>query len=113
MDGGAWCPWGCKELDTTERLHFHFLGTRRPGLGLCASQQAVPPFGVCGGGDGAGWFRSLKQLRKFASNTIIYVLPGEELKQRIWEKVLPVGPLRVLLGYKAAFWMMRRAFRCK
>ena len=22
MDGGAWCPWGCKELDTTERLHF-------------------------------------------------------------------------------------------
>ena len=21
MDGGAWCPWGCKELDTTERLH--------------------------------------------------------------------------------------------
>ena len=24
MDGGAWCPWGRKELDTTERLHFHF-----------------------------------------------------------------------------------------
>ena len=24
MDGGAWCPWGCKELDTTERLHFVF-----------------------------------------------------------------------------------------
>ena len=23
MDRGAWCPWGCKELDTTERLHFH------------------------------------------------------------------------------------------
>ena len=22
MDGGAWCPWGCKESDTTERLHF-------------------------------------------------------------------------------------------
>ena len=22
MDGGAWCPWGRKELDTTERLHF-------------------------------------------------------------------------------------------
>ena len=20
MDGGAWCPWGRKELDTTERL---------------------------------------------------------------------------------------------
>ena len=24
MDGGAWCPWGHKELDTIERLHFHF-----------------------------------------------------------------------------------------
>ena len=21
-DGGAWCPWGRKELDTTKRLHF-------------------------------------------------------------------------------------------
>ena len=21
MDGGAWCPWGRKESDTTERLH--------------------------------------------------------------------------------------------
>ena len=20
MDGGAWCPWGCKESDMTERL---------------------------------------------------------------------------------------------
>ena len=28
MDGGAWeaaSPWGRKELDTTERLHFHFI----------------------------------------------------------------------------------------
>ena len=24
MDGWAWCPWGHKELDMTERLHFHF-----------------------------------------------------------------------------------------
>ena len=24
MDRGAWCPWGVKESDTTERLHFHF-----------------------------------------------------------------------------------------
>ena len=22
MDGGTWCPWGCKESDTTEQLHF-------------------------------------------------------------------------------------------
>ena len=24
MDGGAWCPWGRKESDTTELLHCHF-----------------------------------------------------------------------------------------
>ena len=24
MDGGAWCPWGHKKSDTTERLHFHY-----------------------------------------------------------------------------------------
>ena len=23
-DGGAWCPWGPKELDMAEQLHFHF-----------------------------------------------------------------------------------------
>ena len=23
MDGGAWCPWGPKESDTTEQLHVH------------------------------------------------------------------------------------------
>ena len=23
-DGRAWCPWGHKESDTTEQLHFHF-----------------------------------------------------------------------------------------
>ena len=23
MDVEAWCPWGRKESDTTERLHFH------------------------------------------------------------------------------------------
>ena len=23
MDRGAWCPWGHKESDTTEPLHFH------------------------------------------------------------------------------------------
>ena len=22
VDGGAWCPWGHKESDMTERLHF-------------------------------------------------------------------------------------------
>ena len=29
MDGGAWCPWGRKELDTTERLHFLSLSSFR------------------------------------------------------------------------------------
>ena len=24
MDGGAWCPWGRKESDMTERLYFYF-----------------------------------------------------------------------------------------
>ena len=24
MDGGALCPWGCKESDTTEQFHFYF-----------------------------------------------------------------------------------------
>ena len=24
MDRGTWCPWGRRESDTTERLHFHF-----------------------------------------------------------------------------------------
>ena len=24
IDGGAWCPWGRKESDMTERLHFYF-----------------------------------------------------------------------------------------
>ena len=28
MDGRAWCPWGHKELDTTEQLHFHFIKSR-------------------------------------------------------------------------------------
>ena len=28
MDGEAWCPWGHKELDTTERFHFHFWNGR-------------------------------------------------------------------------------------
>ena len=32
MDGWrslvGYSPWGCKELDTTERLHFHFTGER-------------------------------------------------------------------------------------
>ena len=25
LDGGDWCPWGRKESDMTERLHFPFL----------------------------------------------------------------------------------------
>ena len=24
IDGGAWCPWGRKESDMTEQLHFTF-----------------------------------------------------------------------------------------
>ena len=25
-DGGAWCPWGHKESDMTERFHYHIYG---------------------------------------------------------------------------------------
>ena len=28
MDRGAWCPWGHKESDTTERLHYIGKGKR-------------------------------------------------------------------------------------
>ena len=28
MDGGTWCPWGRKESDMTERLHFTSLMNR-------------------------------------------------------------------------------------
>ena len=28
MDGGAWCPWGHKELDVNERLHFTFTASK-------------------------------------------------------------------------------------
>ena len=34
MDGGAWCPWGRKESDTTERLHFDFDGPMEASLQL-------------------------------------------------------------------------------
>ena len=36
MDGGAWCPRGHKELDTTEWLHFHFKAPRN----RCDCQEA-------------------------------------------------------------------------
>ena len=59
MSGGAWwatcSPWGRKESDTTDRLHFHFhalekemathssvLGWRMPGMG---EPDGLPPMG--------------------------------------------------------------------
>ena len=36
MDGGAWCPWGCKELDMTERLHSLMkLSDWKDSVGVC------------------------------------------------------------------------------
>ena len=32
--GAGYCPWGHKESDTTERLHFHFLSYNREGDSL-------------------------------------------------------------------------------
>ena len=40
MDGGAWCPWGHKESDTTERLHFHY---EVFGASLVAQMVKTPP----------------------------------------------------------------------
>ena len=37
MDRGAWCPWGHKESDTTEQLHFHFLAIKK---------NKIMPFGA-------------------------------------------------------------------
>ena len=37
MDRGARCPWGCKESDTTERLHFH--SVPNPVLGMQRAQK--------------------------------------------------------------------------
>ena len=35
LDRGAWCPWGHKESDTTERLHFHFSAATAKSLQSC------------------------------------------------------------------------------
>ena len=37
IDRGAWwatVPWGCKESDTTERLHFHFQLECAPSINI-------------------------------------------------------------------------------
>ena len=53
MDHGAWLgyhPWGRKELDTTERLHFHFLFTN---AGDITNVGLIPGLGrSLGGGHG-------------------------------------------------------------
>ena len=45
MDGGAWCPWGHKESDTTERLHFlsFFLCYAPSGTSLSIPSPTLPP----------------------------------------------------------------------
>ena len=45
MDGGAWwatySPWGPKESDMSERLHFHFMGENQPRLCINAAWSSV------------------------------------------------------------------------
>ena len=52
MDGGAWCPWGRKELDTTERLHFFSLMVKNLPInaGDLRDVGSVPGFGRSYGG---------------------------------------------------------------
>ena len=45
MDGGAWCPWGHKESDTTKRLYFHFLFIPEWSSGFPYFLQFKPEFG--------------------------------------------------------------------
>ena len=49
MDGGAWCPWGRKESDTTERLRFTHSSFNNPKY-ICEFEEhfyvpAASPFG--------------------------------------------------------------------
>ena len=37
--GAGYCPWGCKESGTTERLHFSFLDIYLAALGLSYTTQ--------------------------------------------------------------------------
>ena len=41
VHGAPWGPWGCKELDTTEQLHFHYGQEyfRRNGEDLISQQR--------------------------------------------------------------------------
>ena len=41
MGRGAWCPWSHKELDTTERLHFHFKVYISNHLSLLSNQDSL------------------------------------------------------------------------
>ena len=37
MEEPGYSPWGCKELDMTERLHFHFLSVELKSVCFSAS----------------------------------------------------------------------------
>ena len=56
MDGGAWWaadPWGRRELDMTERLHFHFsllcFGEGNGNALHCVLACGIPRMGEPGG----------------------------------------------------------------
>ena len=77
MDGGAWwatySPWGCKELDTTEQLHFHFsLSCTGEGNGspLQCSCLENPRDGGAWWAAVSGVAQGLTRLKWLSSNSI-------------------------------------------
>ena len=73
MDGGAWCPWGRKELDTTERLHFFSLMVKNLPInaGDLRDVGSVPGFGRSYGGG--------------HSNTIQYSCLEDPMDRGTWQ----------------------------
>ena len=71
MGGGAWCPWGHKELDMTERLHFLGLPWSLRWLSICLQ---------CGRPGFHSWVGKIPWRRKWQSAPVL--LPGKSHGQR-------------------------------
>ena len=72
-------PWGREELDTTERLHFHFsLSCTGEGNGgpLQCSCLENPRDGGAWGAAVYGVAQSLTRLKQFSSSSSCPVAPG-------------------------------------
>ena len=79
MNGGAWLytPWGCKELDTKERLHFHFTFTF-PGSSVTKDLPAMQETWVLSLG--------LEQCpREGNGNPLLYHCLGNPMDRGAWQ----------------------------